>query len=271
MFAWFKKKKPEATQNTLGKGEPLLTGVMLHDTVFNFDALERSLKSLNIQGRNPTDITRKDAILTFMIGDELCAIALMPAPYPWKDLEGPCQTSWMWPKEKPAMSLKDHKAHLLVTLVGGEASLIERRLIFTGVLSAIAKDDGVAGVYWAEGTLVHYPPIFVQMADEITSPEAPPLYLWVDFRVFRNEDGSTGLFTTGLKALGHMEIEIPSIDMPPKELQDWVVNISYYLLEKGPVLKDGNTIGMTAEQKIRIRHARSMFGHEGLVIQVGAA
>ena len=41
----------------------------------------------------------------------------------------------------------------------------------------------------------------------------------------------------------------------------------YYLLENGPVLKHGETIGMSAEQKIGIRHCRSSFGHPGKVIR----
>jgi hypothetical protein len=106
------------------------------------------------------------------------------------------------------------------------------------------------------------------MAEETNSPDAPPLYLWVDLRAVRNDDGTTGLFTTGLTPLGHVEIEIPRIKMQPGELREWLLNIMYYLLEKGPVLKHGETIGMTAEQKIRIRHAPSSFGHEGKVIRL---
>jgi hypothetical protein len=68
------------------------------------------------------------------------------------------------------------------------------------------------------------------MAEEMT-PQSPPLYLWVDLRAFRNEDGTTGLFTTGLGALGHMEIEIPRIKMEIGELREWLVEIMCYLLE----------------------------------------
>jgi hypothetical protein len=76
------------------------------------------------------------------------------------------------------------------------------------------------------------------------------------------------MFTTGLSALGHMEIEIPRIEMEPGELREWLLNIMYYLLEKGPVLKHGQTIGMTAEQQIRILHRPSSFGHPGTVIRL---
>ncbi len=51
--------------------------------------------------------------------------------------------------------------------------------------------------------------------------------------------------------------------MEPGELRKWRLNIMYYLLEKGPVLKHGGTIGMSAEQQIRIRHGASKFGQRG--------
>jgi hypothetical protein len=65
-----------------------------------------------------------------------------------------------------------------------------------------------------------------------------------------------------------MEIEIPSVDMEPGELREWLLNIMYYLLEKGPVLQHGQTIGMSADHQIRIEHAASLFGHSGKVIRL---
>jgi hypothetical protein len=170
--------------------------------------------------------------------------------------------------QPPIENVKRHRSHLLITLNGGVADPVRRRLILTAVTAIAAKQPGVMAVYWPEATLVHFPLLFVNMAEEINSPEGPPLYLWVDLRVIRNEDGTTGLFTTGLSALGHMEIEIPSIDMEPGELREWILHIMYYLLENGPVLKHGQTIGMTAEQQIRIRHCPSSFGHVGTVIRL---
>lgn len=58
------------------------------------------------------------------------------------------------------------------------------------------------------------------------------------------------------------------VDMKAGELREWLLNIMYYLLENGPVLQHGQTIGMTAEQKIRIQHCPSLFGHPGKVIRL---
>jgi hypothetical protein len=192
----------------------------------------------------------------------------MPAPYPARDLEGPIATSRMWPPKPPIESVKKHRSHLLVTMIGGAADPVRRRLILTAVTALAAKQPGVMAVYWPESTLVVFPPLFVDMAEQFHTPESPPLHLWVDLRVFRNDDGTTGGFTTGLSWLGHMEIEVPRTEMQPRELNDWLMNIIFYMLENGPVLKDGQTIGATAEQNVLIRHCPSSFGHAGKVIRL---
>jgi hypothetical protein len=171
----------------------------------------------------------------------------------------------MWPPEPPIESVKHHRSHLLVTIMGGAADPVRRRLLLTEVTALAAEQPGVAAVCWPEGTQVIYPPLFIEMARSIDSPEAPPLYL---FRTFKNNDGTTGLFTTGLAPLGHLEIEIPRIDMEPGELREWLINIMYYLLENGPVFKHGQTIGTTADHQLRIRHCPSNFGHSGKIIRL---
>lgn len=139
----------------------------------------------------------------------------------------------------------------------------------TAVTALAAKAPGVAAVYWGEGTLVHYPPLFISFAESLTTPDGPPIHLWVDVRVVRNEEGAFEAFTTGLEPLGHRELEIIGLKMKPGELRDWTVNIISYLLENGPILKDGQTIGVSADQQIPIRYTRSKFGHPGEIIRLG--
>jgi hypothetical protein len=269
MLGVFKKKQTESSRDKLGPGESVISALLLEGESFPVDAFLKQAAKTRIAGKSVSSIRPDDSgVFSFNVGDEFLAMALMPAPYPATDLEGPIATSWMWPREPPIHNVKQHRSHLLITMTGGAADPVRRRLILTAVTALAAKQPGVMAVYWPEAALVLFPPVFVNMAEKINSPEAPPLYLWVDLRAFRNEDGTTALFTTGLAPLGHMEIEIPRIDMEPGELREWLLNILYYLLEKGPVLKDGETIGMSAEQQIRIRHCASSFGHSGKVIRL---
>jgi hypothetical protein len=261
------KGRPESDKPSPG-GEPLMSAVLMADESFPTDAFQRELEHADIGQQQPADVHTSQGCLAFGLGDELVAIAPMKAPYPWSDLEGYCETARMWPPDVSPMSLKQHRSHVLITMMGGKSDPVARRLTLTRLTAIAAKQTGVVGVVWPEGTLVHFPPIFIEMTEVIGSSEAPPLYLWVDFRLFRNDDGSFGLFTTGLTALGRMEIEIPTSHMKPGELREWVVGIAYYVLDQGPLLKHGDTIGMTAEQKVRVRHAKSMFHRSGLVLRM---
>jgi hypothetical protein len=231
---------------------------MLQGDSYPVDAFLKRAAKTEIAGEAVSNIQQGDGgVFSFDVGDELVALALMPAPYPPADPEGPIATSWMWPRQPSIENVKHHRSHLIITMTGGTADPVRRRLTLTAVTALAAKQPGVMAVYWSEATLVLFPPVFIEMAQTMNSPQAPPLYLWVDFRAFRNEDGTTGLFTTGLAPLGHVEIEIPRIDMQPGELREWLLNIMYYLFENGPVLKHGETIGMSAEQQIRITHCKS--------------
>jgi hypothetical protein len=265
MFGFGKGKQKPAPSEDIERGEPLLAAALLAGETFDFNALAKRLATLPALRGAKIDV--HDGTLSFQAAGEIGAIALMPAPYPWSDLEGPCETSWMWPEETPATTVRAAKTHLLITVIGGTDDGISRRLLLTQMAADVAASGDVLGIYWPEATLVHFPPVFIEMAKS-ASDEAPPLLLWIDFRVFANEDGTMGLFTTGMQSIGHMELEIPRITMQPGELREWAMNIAAYLLDNGPVLKDGNTIGATAEAQLRITHADSMLGREEKAIRM---
>jgi len=268
MFGFFKKKQTDSPNASLGPGGPIISTVLLERESFTIDSFLEQMAKTRVMGKTVSGIERgKGGVFSFDVGDEFVALAHIKAQYP-DDLEGPIATSWMWPREPPIENVKQHRSFLLVTMTGGAEDPVRRRLTLTAVTALAAKQSGVMAVYWGEARLVIFPPLFVDMAEEINTPQSPPLYLWVDLRAFRNEDGTTGLFTTGLAPLGHMEIEIPSIKMEIGELREWLLEIMCYLLANGPILMDGQTIGMSAEQQIRIRHCPSIFGHPGQVIRL---
>jgi hypothetical protein len=268
-MSWFKPRKKNKPESTASKEDgPLIAVVLLEADCFPMAALQKQITEATICGRKTSEVKSDKGILSCTLGDEMVYWAHMPAPYFWKFLEGPCATSWMWPKGMTATEVvRPHKGHLLVTMIGGKADRIRRRLLLTALTAMAGQQAGVLGIYWPDSTMVHYPKVFIEMAKDIKLPEAPPLYLWVDYRVFKNADGTFGMFTTGLSAIGYMEMEIPSVAMEPGELRQWGMNISYYLIENGPVLEDGNTIGATEEAMFRIRHVPSSYGAQGLVMR----
>jgi hypothetical protein len=241
---------------------------LLEQESFTIDSFLKQMAKASVTRKAVSGIKwDKGGLFSFSVGDEFFAFLHAKRQYP-DDLDGPIATTWLWPREPPIENVKQHRSFLLITMTGGAEDPVRRRLTLTAVTALAAKQSGVMAVYWGDASLVIFPQLFVNMAEEFTTPQSPPLYLWADLRAFRNEDGTTGLFTIGLAPLGHMEIEIPRIKMESGELREWLLEIVRYLLEKGPVLRDGQTIGMSAEQRIRIRHCPSIFGHAGQVIRL---
>jgi len=121
--------------------------------------------------------------------------------------------------------------------------------------------------YWCNATLVVPPELFRDFAVEIL-PHGPPIHIWVDFRIGPNEQGSMSAFTTGLSALGHLEIETQNSPEPASELRERFEGLIHYLLENGPVIKNGDTIGEDQNERIKVVYSRSAFGHEGKVMRL---
>lgn len=197
-----------------------------------------------------------DTNLVVQTGDLMVAVSMMP-PYPWKDLEGPCATAWWWPEATER--LKSHTNHVLVAILGGEMDRIDRRVLLTHVVRAVLKTTDAVGVYWAEGTVVHEPKTFLEESAKVTAEDLSP-HLWIDVRVEQNPDGTFRSFTTGLAPLGFLEIEVKRSKRSPEDLMQFVGDVAAYVVNSRVHVKHGETMGGSAEERIKATHAESMFG-----------
>jgi hypothetical protein len=186
------------------------------------------------------DLKKEENTLSFDIGDQVVIMGLMPAPIPWSDLEGPCATSWLWPDADKV--LKQHKNHLVVT-VSSEATALKRAAMLTMVCAAILKTCPQAmGVLFGLSGLVISPQVFCEFAEQML-PNGMPLYIWVDFRLVKNEHARVAGFTQGMEQLDHMEFEVLDSPETPGGLRERLFGLACYVLTNGPVIKDGDTIG----------------------------
>ena len=193
MFDFFRKKQTDPSKASWGGGGPIMSIVLLEQETFASDSFLKQMAETSVTGKTVSGIKReKEGAFSFDLGDEFLVFLHIKVPYP-DDLEGPIATSWLWPREPPIENVKQHRSFLQVTMMGGAEDPVRRRLTLTAVTALAAKQSGVMAVYWGDARLVIFPPLFVGMADEINTPQSPPLYLWVDLRAFWNEDGTTGL------------------------------------------------------------------------------
>jgi hypothetical protein len=213
-----------------------------------------------------TDERIDGEIISFRLDDFDVFVAPMPAPIPWSDLEGPCATSVLWPGAAEVLPL--HQAHLVVT-ASGSNSPIETSEVLTKVTAALCQCVAEAlGVFWTNAVMVVPKELFIEFATRVL-PEGPPLPIWVDLRVGWNETKTASAgFTTGLAPLGLMELEASAASEQPSDLRQRFESLAYYLLENGPVIRDGDTIGNSEAEKIRVVYSSSNFGADGTVMRL---
>jgi hypothetical protein len=83
-----------------------------------------------------------------------------------------------------------------------------------------------------------------------------PFMLWIDIVPFRSE-GAFGAVTNGLAAFAGREIEFETDQPDLHDVLTKVGGLAAYLIEHGPVLRDGDTFGASESERITVRHATS--------------
>ncbi len=246
---------------------PMVALVALREAVFPSEAdMFRRLQADRPDLPSIGDVERHEDVCTFAIGSDTAAVSLMDMPIPWEDLEPACAHAWYWPEA--AQSMRNHGAHILVVVLSDSEDRVGVAMLLTNLVAAVAACTQTAGVCWVPAALVHPADAFVAASRE-RDREYLPLYLWVDFAIQQEPDGSHSLFTRGLQEFDVMEIEVRGSRKDPDLLLDRVFNVAHYLLENGPVLEDGETIGLTDEEEIPIVHGPSMWDAGTTVIQLG--
>lgn len=104
------------------------------------------------------------------------------------------------------------------------------------------------------------------VSNEISSLKQgqPPLGLWIALSPWvqriPNEPDKIGVFTIGLRGFIEKEVEmVPRTEALGPVVQR-VLNFAGYLLMKGPVVKDGDTIGYNATEHLKIAFANDRNG-----------
>lgn len=194
-------------------------------------------------------------------------IGYMPVPLPWAELEELADSAWHWPEAVTV--LKSHQCHVVVGVIGEETAPRGRSMRLTWLTAAVcAAMPSAVAVYWGSGASVSSADKFVQLAQEMTE-DTLPLLAWVGFRIVPNDTGTRwSVFTTGLKALGVMEIEVRDAKGEPLDVVDKVLELAGLVASSDLILRDGATIGTDRKESLRIHHVPSTWHRDETVLWV---
>ncbi len=186
---------------------------------------------------------KDDDALVFEVGDMLAAVSLAIYPIPNGEAEGNAENNYMW--EDAVKVAKEHRAHLMVAVLGKEEDLLEKGKLFTKVVAACCRQEYATGIYTSG--VVFEPRFYEGFADMMQEDELP-IFNWIWFGLWRDENGMNG-YTYGLDSFGKEEMEVLGTDAKPSDLRDFLASLVSYVLENDVELHDGETIGFDADDK----------------------
>ncbi|MET1412191.1 DUF4261 domain-containing protein [Roseibium sp. HPY-6] len=193
------------------------------------------------------------------IGQTVLAIMYVDQPLPADAIDRPLAYNQTWPGAKAEM--QKHSAHVIAAVFKSDESFGGQRqsaVDLTLLTAALIKSHPVLSVIWTAGNTISAPSVVFEALKQI-SEQSFPLDLWLQVYPYRppsipETEKVIGFVTEGLLPFVGREIQFEPAPMPPQDVASRVLNIALYLLSHGPVLKDGETLGMSEEEKIHIRH-----------------
>ncbi len=191
------------------------------------------------------------------IDTAVLVVLFVDQPIPAADTAKSCSFSKLyWPEA--CTFVNTHQSHIILHLHDTALSAVTRAQWLTHIAGALLRQaDGVdRAVYWGGGLTSKT--TFLKAEDDLaTLPR--PAYIWASFNFLKNDDNGLTLITDGMEQFGLMQIEIVSTTKKMSELWSLAGNVASYLMDKGPVIKDGDTLGYTAQMKVHIKHEPSTY------------
>jgi len=215
------------------------------------------------------NFSNSGATISWAIGTSSIVLGRMPTPIP--DLQvSENQHVPVWPNWRHDLS--HHRTHWIVTVNDPALSTIEGARLLTQVTHSILATHATAvGVLWGSHAQMSSSKNFQQLAPGL-NVGVDPTILWIAIRVARQEAGPAGPrsvgMTRGLSDLELMDFEAPRAAESAEALQERLLELSEYLLAHGLVIKDGDSVGHDANERIRVTYADSSFGSAQRVLRL---
>lgn len=235
-------KKAEENQRERIQNDQFLGFVLLANAEWDWNLLKMDLEE---QWYIPVETEEKEDALIFKIQDMQCVVSLIPERIPNQEAEINASNNVLWSGAIEAA--KAHQAHLIVSVKGAN-TMVEKGKLWTEILSCCSIQPNVLGIY-ASGTV--FEPGFYEDAASLLKENNLPIYNWIHFGMYRTEKGLSG-YTYGMKQFGFKEMEVLNTLASPEEIQEFLANLVYYVLENNAELHDQETIGFTQGQKLKI-------------------
>jgi hypothetical protein len=171
-------------------------------------------------------------------------------PFSWP-LEPMAQFAYWWPDAMKDIARSTSFA--AITCSWSRHSRLDAHIRHLILVRELVEQLPVIGVVW--GSVLVQPSVLKAEFNRLQQNELP-FSLWVLIQFSKQPNGNILISTLGMRDFGQMEIETEST-LPLDQTFDLVRKFGSYIIAKGPVVKDGDTMGLTETQRIKVRYVRS--------------
>lgn len=199
-------------------------------------------------------------------------ITVVPNTYPVEVevLRPAIDLSIAWNEAAQAVAL--HTAHVVVgclDLPQDHEEAIQFAVAATLVAASLLQLCGGSGAYWSTGELMLSADGLISASRRVLKRDLP-VEDWVNLRWLRS-GGTThsfGAVSVGARSFIGREIELVPAALPPVEIAQRIFSTFRYLLARGAVLQDGDTLGQTGTDIFTVRLLETGAYHRGPVLQL---
>ena len=231
--------------------QPMVSATLLLERPASIDAA-----SLTSRLGKALNFTAKDLMFgdtgsgVAVIDGELVMTMHLDLPYP-ADLSNLAHFAHWWPTAR--QDIAQHRAHMMIMSAWSKHSRLDAHLRHLALIRGLIDELPVIGVLWGS---VLTPGANFKGEFQAAMNGQLPVLVWVLIQYSRQPNGNSLISTLGMRDFGHMEIETES-SLPIQESYDIVRSLATYVIAKNVRIPDGDTFGLSEQQRIEVRHRRS--------------
>lgn len=205
-------------------------------------------------------------MLTFeLAGGGTVIYALMPAPHP----DAPHMPTG--PTAIGDKELAAQKAHFIVTAMQLPGDVEQRDFTTAALVAALIQCTDALGAMLAHGVVFHKAELFAGMVGEGAKEGALPPEIAVDITIARESEDRMSFLTSGMERYGREELYV-TCPINGQGALGFVFDMTRWLLQdRDKQLPTGDTLGRTADEKIRIQRVPNPRGQGAPVIRLDLA
>jgi hypothetical protein len=212
----------------------------------------------NLDG--PNNPSHSNTLALFSLNGVVLTASFVDAPLPFSEWDFAVKQNLVWPEAR--QSLKQHKAHVVVTALAeahNPRDIKRTAQIVTATSITLASVTRAQAAVWAEGQCLTKGDSFVASASSVDRGD-PAITIWIGMLFGSGPKTAKGEITCGAMTSGLLpfmgrEVELELSPLPLLIVAQRLLGVLHYLFANGPILKDGDSLGINATERIRVRHS----------------